>query len=66
MSKDSLLIQGGMTFLSPTSPEFQAPKMEVLNPIFGYFGVGFPLHTAYIGEYPHFRYLKYLVTNIRS
>ena len=36
--------------------EFQVPKMEVLNLIFGYFwGVGFPvsisrIHTAYIGQ----------------
>ena len=25
--------------------------------------MGFPLHTAYIGEYLHFRYLKWLVIN---
>ena len=42
---------------------FQVPKMEAI------LGVGFPLHklyislihTAYIGEYLHFRYLKCLV-----
>ena len=32
--------------------KFQAPKMEVLNLITykAIFGVGFPLHTAYVGE----------------
>ena len=40
------------TFIHQT---FQVPKME------GFLGGGFPLHTAYIGEYPHFRYLKSLV-----
>ena len=40
--------------------------MEVLSLIFGYFGGWiFPyisrIHTAYIGEYLHFRYLKCLV-----
>ena len=39
--------------------------MEVLNLITykAIFGVGFPLHTVYVGEYLHFRYLKWLVKN---
>ena len=46
--------------------EFQVPKMEVLNLIKRLFwGWVFPyishIHTAYIGEYLHFRYLKSLV-----
>ena len=40
--------------------------MEVLKPIRQFCGVGFPvsisrIHTAYIGEYLHLRYLKCLV-----
>ena len=38
--------------------------MEGTEPYKAIFGVGFPLqaiHTAYIGEYLHFRYLKCLV-----
>ena len=45
--------------------EFQVPKMEVLNLIRLFLGWVFPyisrIHTAYIGEYLHFRYLKCLV-----
>ena len=45
--------------------EFQVPKMEVLNLIRLFWGWVFPcisrIHTAYIGEYLHFRYLKCLV-----
>ncbi len=44
---------------------FQVPKMEVLNLIRLFSGWVFPyisrIHTAYIGEYLHFRYLKSLV-----
>ena len=45
--------------------EFQVPKMKVLNLIRPFWGWVFPyisrIHTAYIGEYLHFRYLKCLV-----
>ena len=48
--------------------EFQVPKMEVLNLIRLFWGWGFPyisrIHTAYIGEYLYFRYLKSLVKSI--
>ncbi len=37
--------------------EFQVPKMEVLNLT----RLFWAFHTAYIGEYLHFRYLKCLV-----
>ena len=47
-------------------PEFQVPKMEVLNLLRLFWGWVFPyisrIHTAYIGgTYLHFRYLKSLV-----
>ena len=48
--------------------EFQVPKMEVLNLIrlfWGGFSLTQAVHTAYIGEYLHFRYLKCLVTIYR-
>ena len=45
--------------------KFQVPKMEVLNLVMSIFRWVFPyisrIHTAYIGEYLHFRYLKCLV-----
>ena len=44
--------------------KFQVPKMQVLNLIrlfWGGFSLTQALHTAYIGEYLHFRYLKCLV-----
>ena len=44
---------------------FQVPKMRVLNLIRLFWGWVSPyisLHTAYIGEYLHFRYLQCLVT----
>ena len=47
---------------------FQVPKMEVLNLIRLFWGWVSPyisltaLHTAYIGEYLHFRHLKCLVS----
>ena len=46
---------------------FQVTIMEVLNLIRLFWGWVFPyisrIHTAYIGEYLHFRYLKCLVIN---
>ena len=54
------------SFLIYTSyqQKFQMPKIEVLNLIRLFWGWVFPyitLHTAYIGEYLYFRYLKCLV-----
>ena len=47
--------------------EFQVPKIEVLNMKRLFWGWVFPyisrIHTAYIGEYLQFRYLKCLVIN---
>ena len=47
---------------------FQVPKMEVLSLIRLFLRWLFPyisrIHTAYIGEYLHFRYLKCLVISI--
>ena len=37
---------------------FQVPKCGNPEPNKAILGVGFPLHTAYIGEYLHFRYLQ--------
>ena len=53
---------------SPFTRNFRYLKMEVLNLVSGDFGDGFSLtkalHTAYIGEYLHFRYLKCLVNQV--
>ena len=47
---------------------FQVPKMELLNLIRLFLRFVFPyisrIHTAYIGEYLHFRYLKCLVIRL--
>ncbi len=52
-------------FLSMNHQTFQVPKMEVLSLIRLFLGWVFPyisrIHTPYIGEYLHFRYLKSLM-----
>ena len=53
-----------------THHKFQVPKMEILNLIRLFLGLGFVfpyisrIHTAYIGEYLHFSYLKCLVIRL--
>ena len=40
--------------------------MEILYLIFGSFGDRDALHTAYTGEYLHFRYLDFLVVREKN
>ena len=62
-----LIVSGRVVIIkwSYNHQEFQVPKMEVLNLIRLFWRWVFPyisrIHTAYIGEYLHFRYLKCLV-----